>query len=274
MKIGIFDSGFGGLSIMRAVVKVLPQYDYVYLGDTARTPYGTRSQQVIYDFTQQAVTFLFAQDCALVVIACNTASAEALHTVQKRIVPQYPGHTVLGVIIPAVEAALATTHNNRIGVLATEGSVASGAFVREIADRAAGVTVVQQACPMLVPLIESGERDGDILAYYIRRYTQPLTDAGVDTIVLGCTHYEFLAQAIQDIVGADIALIREGGVVAQKLSAYLTRHGDVAQLLSTHGTRTFYTTDLSEHFTKKGSEFYGKQIVAQHAVIDDACHDH
>lgn len=270
MKIGIFDSGFGGLAIMRAIVDALPQYDYMYLGDTARTPYGTRSQDVVYGFTQQAVEFLFAHDCALVIVACNTASADAVPRIQREmLVGAYMDRRVLGVIIPAAEEAVAISGSGVIGVLATEGSVASGAFVRELAKRCPGATVVQQACPMFVPLVENGETDPVVLATYAQRYTQPLADAGVNTVILGCTHYEFLHDAIAAALGRDVAIVAEGPVVAARTADYLARHPDLTSRLSTGGTRAFCTTDLSERFVRLGGVFYGTPIDAQAVRIDN-----
>lgn len=266
--IGVFDSGFGGLEILREVVNGLPEYDYVYLGDTARAPYGSRSQEVVYEFTEQAVEFLFKHNCPLVILACNTASSEALRKIQREYLPKhYPNKRVLGVIIPATEAAVQITKNNRVGVIATEGTVASGAFVRELAKLNPQIEVFQKACPLLVPIIESGERDSRITQLVLEGCLKPLIEKGVDTLILGCTHYGLLEKEIRGIVGGEVNLISEGKIVAEKLKDYLTRHPEIENLLSKKSRIDFFTTDLNEKFKTLGSEFFDKGIVPKRAIL-------
>lgn len=261
--IGVFDSGFGGIAILRDIVKALPQYDYLYLGDTARTPYGTRSQEVVYEFTVSAVDFLFAQGCELILLACNTASAEALRRIQQEYLPKHhPGKRVLGVLIPAAEAAVASTHG-RIGVLGTEGTVVSCAFEREITKLDPTLRVFQHAAPLLVPLVESGEEKSEAARLILKRYLTPLQKKNIDTLVLGCTHYGILASPIRKIVGRDVRVISEGPIVAKKLADYLRRHTDIEQRISAKGGVRFATTDLTPKFEKLGSRFFSSPIKAE-----------
>ncbi|MCX6791206.1 MAG: glutamate racemase [Candidatus Gribaldobacteria bacterium] len=262
--IGVFDSGFGGLEILKQVVKCLPQYDYVYLGDTARTPYGSRSQEVILKFTQQAVDFLFQQGCHLVILACNTASAEALCKIQQGYLPKYyPQRRVLGVIIPAVEKAVEVSQTGRIGVVGTEGTITSLAFEREILKLNPKIKVFQKACPLLVPIVENGESKSAIANLAIKNYLKPLLLKKIDTLILGCTHYGFLEKKIKKIVGSQITIISEGKVVADKLKDYLLRHPEIEQQIKKTGQRQFFTTDLNDKFQKLGSLFFGQPIKPQ-----------
>jgi len=259
--IGVFDSGFGGLEVLKHIVKKLPQYDFIYLGDTARTPYGSRSQEVIFNFTQQAVEFLFTNGCLLVILACNTASSEALRKIQQDyLIKQYPNNKVLGVIIPAVEQAIFLTKNNRVGVIATEGTVNSLAFAKELKKRNPQVKVWQKACPLLVPIVEAGEHNSEIAKVVLQKYLKPLLDKKIDTLILGCTHYGILEKQIKKIVGQNIAVVSEGKVVAQKLEDYLNRHTEVERRLSKKSQQVFLTTDLTNKFQKLGSQFFGKKI--------------
>jgi glutamate racemase len=274
MKIGIFDSGFGGLNIMKSIVDRLPQYDYVYFGDTARTPYGTRSQKLVYEYTREAIDFLFEQDCQLIILACNSASAEALRKIQQEFLPEkYPDRRVLGVLIPASEGAIEKSSNKSIGVLATEGTVSSGAFEREIKKLNPGATIVQQACPLLVPIVESGEigpESESILNPILDKYLKPIVESGVDSLILGCTHYGIIENQINESIkrlGGDISVINEGGIVAEKLEDYLSRHSEIDEKLSTNGTREFYTTDLTDRFVRLGSQFYGQKIEVKRADL-------
>jgi glutamate racemase len=274
MKIGIFDSGFGGLNIMKSIVDRLPQYDYVYFGDTARTPYGTRSQKLVYEYTREAIDFLFEQDCQLIILACNSASAEALRKIQQEFLPEkYPDRRVLGVLIPASEGAIEKSSNKSIGVLATEGTVSSGAFEREIKKLNPGATIVQQACSLLVPIVESGEigpESESILNPILDKYLKPIVESGVDSLILGCTHYGIIENQINESIkrlGGDIFVINEGGIVAEKLEDYLSRHSEIDEKLSTNGTREFYTTDLTDRFVRLGSQFYGQKIEVKRADL-------
>jgi len=267
--IGVFDSGFGGLAILKEIVKRLPQYNYLYLGDTARTPYGSRSQEVIYNFTKQAVDFLFKKGCPLVILACNTASSEALRKIQQGYLrSNYPERRVLGVVIPAAEAAKETTKNNRVGVIATEGTVNSGSFEREVKKLNPKIKVFQQGCPLLVPIIEAGEQNSKIADLALQKYLKPLLAKKIDTLILGCTHYGILEQQIKKIVGKNIQVISEGKVVAQKLEHYLKRHPEINSRLSKKSQQVFLTTDLTDKFQKLGSRFFGKLIRPKKINLD------
>lgn len=244
MRIGVFDSGLGGLIITKSLMERLPQYDYIYLGDTARVPYGNRSQATIYEFTQQAVEYLFRQDCQLVIIACNTASAEALRKIQQEYLPQhYSERRVLGVLIPAAEEVAQTTRNNRVGIIATRSTVDSQAYVAEIHKLNADIAVFQQATPLLVPLVEN-----NALQYaepILKDYLTPLLDENIDTLVLGCTHYPLLKPRIQAIVGDSIKIIAQDDIIPGKLAEYLSRHSEIAQKLSQNVSRQFLLTDIT-----------------------------
>ncbi|MEI8103367.1 MAG: glutamate racemase [Candidatus Moraniibacteriota bacterium] len=268
-NIGIFDSGFGGLNIMRGIVRALPEYDFVYLGDTARTPYGTRSQETIYEFTRQAVDFLFSKNCALIIFACNTASSDALRLIQQKYIPKrYPDGKALGVLIPIAEVAVSKTSNKRIGVVATESTVSSGAFIREISKLDPEIQVFQNACPLLVPLIESGEIDSEVTEMMLRKYLASLLKQDIDTLILGCTHYGLLENKIKKITGESVTVISEPGIVAEKLADYLERHPEVEERLSKKNKRTFYSTDLTKKFEILGSKFFGKKLEVEKANLE------
>lgn len=226
--IGIFDSGFGGLNILRGIVKKLPKYDFLYLGDAARVPYGTRSPETVYGFAKQAVDFLFKKNCALIIFACNTASSDTLRRIQKEYLPKfYPWKKVLGVLVPAAELAASKTKNGRIGVMATPGTVSSGSFKRELLKINPKIKLFQNACPMLVPLVEAGEHDSAVTDIFLKKYLTPLINKKIDTLILGCTHYGILERKIKKIAGKNIHLICEAGVVAIKLKDYLQRHPEI-----------------------------------------------
>ncbi len=263
-KIGVFDSGFGGIDVLRNIVHVLPQYDYVYLGDSARAPYGTRSQDIIYEFTRQAVEYLF-KECDFVILACNTASTVALRRIQQELIPQkYPDKKVLGVLIPAVEEALSLTRGT-IGLIATEATVASNAFPIQFEKTAlqqgcAVPTVVQKATPLLVPIVEASDKHDEATLLIVRDYLQPVIEAGIDTLVLGCTHYGLLEKQIRAVVGPNIKIVSGARVVPEKLAAYLHRHPEIEKKLSRGGTVRFLTTDLTDRFKTLSSVFFGKEI--------------
>lgn len=260
-SIGVFDSGFGGLTVLRAIVKELPQYRYIYLGDTARTPYGTRSQEVVYGFTKQAVDFLFKNNCELIILACNTASSEALRKIQQEYLPRYyPGKRVLGVLIPAAQEAIEKTRNNKVGVIATESTVSSGAFERELFKLNPDTHVFQQSCPLLVPVIEEGEEKSKITDMLLRKYLNQLKKKKIDTLILGCTHYGILELKIKKFFSRNTVIISEGKVVAKKLRDYLKRHPEIEHKLFREPFVTFYTTDLTEKFKILGSRFFGQKI--------------
>jgi len=268
-SIGIFDSGFGGLDIMKYIVKKLPHYDYIYLGDTARTPYGTRSQESVYKFTEQAVKFLFERNCKLVILACNTASSEALRKIQQGyLVENCPNRRVLGVIIPAAEAAIEKSRNKRIGVVATEVTVKSRAFERELRKLNPRVKVFQKACPLLVPIVESGEKDKKVIRRVLDNYLNPIKKEKVDTLILGCTHYGILTNHIKRVMGNGINIVNEGAVVAEKLKNYLLRHPEIEQSISKYSKLSFLTTDLTDKFKILGSKFFGRPIKPERVVLD------
>lgn len=271
-KIGFFDSGYGGLSILRDVIKELPQYDYVYLGDTARTPYGTRSQETIYKYTKQAMEFLLDEGCELIVIACNSASSEALPKIQEELINnKHKDKRILGVIVPAAEETVEVTGKGEVGVIATTSTVSSMAFEREIKKIDNKVNVHQVACPLLVPLVESVETNDEIIKPILKKYlNDPVLD-GVDTLVLGCTHYGLLENKIKETLSElnkEIKVINEGQVVAKKLASYLERHSEIEANLLKEGNRTFYTTDLTEGFQKNSSLFLGQEVEAKNINLE------
>ncbi|MFH1188249.1 MAG: glutamate racemase [bacterium] len=266
--IGVFDSGFGGINILRGIVKSLPQYNYIYLGDTARTPYGTRSKEVVYEFTKQAVDFLFQKNCELIILACNTASSDALRKIQQEYLPeQYPNRRVLGVLIPATEEAITKTKNKRVGVIATEGTVRSGAFERELKKLDPEIKVFQKACPLLVPLVESGEEASQAARLIVQTYLEPLNKKHMDTLILGCTHYGILEKTIKNVVGGDVDVVSEARVVPKKLKDYLKRHPEIEKKIGKNGTVEFYSSDLTDTFTTLGSKFFGKKISAKKITL-------
>jgi glutamate racemase len=271
-KIGVFDSGFGGLHTLRHIVAELPQYDYVYLGDSARTPYGPRTRDEVQTFSTQAVDFLFSQGAELIIFACNTASSEALRAIQQSHLPGRYSDTkvkknVLGVLIPLAEKAVEISQGKRIGVLATQGTVRSGAFVRELTKIDPTLFIVQEAAPKLASLIEAGEHHTEATAAIIKGYVQPLMDASIDTLILGCTHYGFVRDVIQSIVGSGVAIVSEADAVPQSLCTYLTRHVDIDDRLTHGGTREFFTTDTTVKFDTLGSTFFGAPLQARRIIL-------
>ena len=266
--IGVFDSGFGGIQILKHIVKELPEYNYIYLGDTARVPYGSRSQEVIYNFTTQAVDFLFKKECQLIIFACNTASAKALRKIQREYLPKYyPDKKVLGIIIPAVEEATSKGHNS-IGIIATQGSVSSGTFVNEAKKINSKIKVFQQACPLLVPIVEAGEEKSEIADIMLKKYLKPLLAKKIDALILGCTHYGIMENKIRRIIGKNIEIISEGKIVAGKLKEYLSKHSEIEKMLAKDSKIKFFTTDLTDGFKTLGSKFFGKKIISQKVNLD------
>ena len=274
--IGIFDSGYGGLTIFNHIRQRLPKYDYLYLGDNARAPYGTRSFDVIYEYTLQAVNYLHEQGCNLIILACNTASAKALRTIQQHDIN--PDELrVLGVIRPTVEVVPTRTRTNHIGVLATPGTVASESYVIELQKQNPELIVTQQACPMWVPLIESGEHLHKGADYFVEKYLTELLerDPLIDTIILGCTHYPLLQGKIeaflakQSISQQSISVIAQGEIVAESLADYLERHADIAKraILDSTGSCTFLTTEAANKFSESASIFLEETIHAQHIEL-------
>ncbi len=262
--IGVFDSGFGGINILQGIVKKIPEYNYLYLGDTARVPYGTRSKDVVYNFTRQAVDFMFANNCELIIFACNTASSNALRKIQKEYLPKhYPNKKVLGVLIPAAEEAIIKTKNHKIGVIATENTIQSNSFVRELTKLNPEIKVFQNSCPLLVPIIEAGEQNSKATKIIIENYLKPLKKKKIDTLILGCTHYGILENQIKKIIGSDVVIISEAKVVSKKLKNYLENHPEIEKKLGKNSLIKFYTTDLTDRFITLGSKFFGKKIKAK-----------
>lgn len=270
--IGVFDSGYGGLTVLKELVKVLPENDFLYLGDNARTPYGTRSFKVVYDYTLQAVKYLFSRGCPLVIIACNTASAKALRNIQQLDLPSIaPDRRVLGVIRPSVEKVAEITRNGRVGVLGTPGTVASESYPIELGKWSEGKvkSTVQEACPLWVPIVENNEIDSEGADYFVRKNIQNILekDKDLDTIILGCTHYPLLINVIRKHVPDNIQILEQGEIVAEKLLDYLKRHPEMEQRLTKNNTILFQTTESTETFMEKAALFMGKEIIAQTAQL-------
>ncbi len=267
-KIGFFDSGLGGLDIVRAVATQLPQYNYMYVGDTAHKPYGPKPAAEIRGYVQGGMSFLFDQGCELVIIACDTATAQALSFIQRQFLPAYAPHrVVLGIIVPAAEAAVMQTKNNRIGVLATQGTVDARSFGEEIQKLRPEATVYQQAAPELVSLIESGLTHGQEMTMMLRHYLKPLIGVGIDTLVLGCTHYERIAPQIADVVGPEMTLIHEGQTVAERTQDYLFRHAELSHKLVQGSERKFFFTSNASVFSGLAEEFFGSPVSAEEVTI-------
>lgn len=277
--IGIFDSGYGGLTILDGIRKRMPEYDYIYLGDNARAPYGTRSFDVVYEFTLQAVQKLFSLGCPLVILGCNTASAKALRSIQQNYLPRYaPDRRVLGVIRPTAEVVGELSHTRHIGVLATEGTIKSQSYTLEIEKLHPGATVVGQACPMWVPLVENNEFDKPGADYFVKDSLQKLLaqDPLIDTIILGCTHYPLLLDKINQQLAqlsaansqlSSIKVIPQGQYIAASLEDYLHRHPEMAERLTRGGTCQYFTTESSSKFRESASLFLHDDVVAQRITL-------
>ncbi len=267
--IGVFDSGLGGLSILKAIRKQLPQYDYLYFGDNARAPYGTRSPELVYRYTWQCVHYLFEKGCHLVILACNTASAKALRDIQQNELLQYdPKRRVLGVIRPTIEQLPQISHTGHIGILATEGTVRSNAFPIEIHKLAPELKITQQACPMWVPLVENNEHNGKGADFFVKKYLQEIlvSDPDIDTLVLGCTHYPFLYDKIKNEIQnrqKNITVIKQGEMVALSLQDYLHRHPEIETTCTKNATCTYFTTETAKSFNEKAKTFMNEQIYAE-----------
>lgn len=268
--IGVFDSGYGGLTILADLQKKLPNHDFLYLGDNARAPYGSRSFDVVYDFTLQAVEFLFNQGCELIILACNTASAKALRNIQQKYLPTIEPHKrVLGVIRPTSEIIGTITESKHIGILATEGTIKSDSYRLEIGKFFPEISISQKACPMWVPLIENQVYNQVGGKWFIEQDVMKLLakDPEIDTILLGCTHYPIVAEIVKDIVGNDIQVITQGEIIANSLEDYLNRHQIVGSMCTQNGETTYFTTETASDFDKKASSFLQKDIKSTHVVI-------
>jgi glutamate racemase len=266
-SIGVFDSGYGGLTVLKEIVQKLPQYDYIYLGDNSRAPYGNRSYETVYHYTLQCVKWLFNQGCPLVILACNTASAKALRTIQQNDLPKIaPDKRVLGVIRPTSEIIGKYTKNNKVGILATKGTVQSQSYVIEINKFFPKVHVEQEACPMWVPLVENKEHEGHGADYFIRKNINELLrkNRNIDTILLGCTHYPLLKKKIEEYVPVDVTILSQGEIVANSLANYLERHPEIEQQLAQFAHRRFYTTDDTADFNSQAETFFGEPVKSEH----------
>lgn len=268
--IGVFDSGYGGLTILKEIRRHLPEYDYLYLGDNARAPYGTRSFDVVYEYTRQAVEALFQKGCHLVILACNTASAKALRNIQQKDIPSWdPSRRVLGIIIPTVEALGKISKNGNIGVLGTPGTISSGTYDIEIAKFFPHFRTVSVACPMFVPLVENSEYDSPAVDYFVDKYVEELfaQEPDTDTIVLGCTHYPILADKIRKQVGERAVVITQGEIVAESLKMYLERHPEIDSKCTRGGKCEFLTTENPEKFTELAEIFLEMPMKASHMSL-------
>ncbi len=263
--IGVFDSGYGGLTVLSEFQTLMPQYDYIYLGDNARAPYGNRSYERVYEFTLQAVRWFFAQGCPLIILACNTASAKALRTIQQNDLPAIDAsNRVLGVIRPTAEKADQLSRNRHIGIVATEGTIQSKSYELEIGKLFPYLHVSTEACPMWVPLVENKEHDKPGANYFVKQHVDRILskDNQLDTLILGCTHYPLLINKIKECLPKDITLISQGKYVAESLKNYLQRHPEMEIRCKKNGSTAYYTTDSTEKFEEMATLFLGKKIEA------------
>jgi glutamate racemase len=269
--IGIFDSGYGGLTVMKEIVKVMPDYDYIYLGDNARAPYGPRSFDTVYRYTLQCVQWFFKQNCPLVILACNTASAKALRTIQQNDLPKMDAaKRVLGVIRPTTEVIGNYSESKQVGILATAGTVISQSYPIEIEKFFPDVKVYQQACPMWVPLVENNEHHTKGADYFVKKYIHDLLEQSpmIDTMLLACTHYPLLMEKIIEYSPADMKILSQGEIVAKSLKEYLQHHTEMKTRISKNGKRVFYTTDSTEDFDNHASLFYGSTVSSKHVDLE------
>lgn len=271
MPIGIFDSGYGGLTIMKEIINELPQYDYLYLGDNARSPYGSRSFETVYKYTLQAVKWFFEHDCHLVILACNTASAKALRSIQQINLPVLaPERRVLGIIRPLSEAVGNYTKTNHIGILGTSGTVNSNSYPIEVNKFFPHVKVNQEACPIWVPLIESGEYDSPGADYFVKKHIDAIlfSDPLIDTLVLGCTHYPLLIHKIKKYTPDHVQIISQGPIVAKSLANYLLRHPEIEQTCTKNATREYYTTESPANFDPLAQAFCNQSIQSKKTSLE------
>lgn len=269
--IGVFDSGYGGLTVLSEIRALLPGYDYIYLGDNARAPYGNRSYDSVYAFTLEAVEWFFAQGCQLVILACNTASAKALRSIQQINLPTLgSGKRVLGVIRPTAESLTGLSASNHIAILGTEGTIQSHSYEMEIGKLHPQLTVTGEACPMWVPLVENREYDKPGADYFVRQHISHLfeRDPLIDTIILGCTHYPLLMNKIRQYLPDNVKVIAQGKYVAASLKDYLQRHPEIAQQCTRQGTVQYYTTETPEKFNLQASLFLNEQIDARKTTLE------
>lgn len=272
MKIGVFDSGYGGLTILKEIRNLLPEYDYLYLGDNARNPYGSRSFEIVYEFTLQAVKALFERGCHIVILACNTASAKALRSIQQNDLAAIdPTKRVLGVIRPTIEILPHLSSSRHVGLMATPGTVKSNSYALELEKIAPDMVITQQACPMWVPLVENNELDSPGADYFIKKDIDAVLekDPSIDTLVLGCTHYPLLIKKIKDFLPSQIRVVCQGGIVAESLANYFERHPEMETRLSRGGTIEYLTTEHTEKFDSLASLFLGNEITSHTIELQD-----
>jgi glutamate racemase len=265
--IGVFDSGYGGLTVLKAIVEKLPSYDYIYFGDNARAPYGNRSFETVYEYTLQSVEWLLRKGCPLIILACNTASAKALRSIQQRDLPKLGDNKrVLGVIRPSAEVIGTYTNTNQIGILGTRGTVESMSYPLEIEKLFPEIKVYQHACPLWVPLIENNEYASPGADYFIKKDIDELLNKSpeIDTILLACTHYPLLADKIKKYIPSNVQLISQGEIVADSLENYLIRHPEIEVKCSKSGQIQFYTTDSVKDFDKHSAIFFGNTVISNH----------
>lgn len=268
--IGVFDSGYGGLTVLRSIVDKLPAYDYIYLGDNARTPYGNRSFDTVYHYTLECVKHLFSMGCRLVILACNTASAKALRTIQQNDLPDIdPSLRVLGVIRPTAEIIGKASQSGHVGVLATSGTVNSESYIIEINKFFPGLNVHQEACPLWVPLVENNEHERDGADYFVKKNIDNLLEKSpeIDVMLLACTHYPLLLKKIKQFAPTGISVLSQGEIVADSLSDYLQRHPEIETVCSKGGQRTFYTTDSTDDFDQHATIFFGEKVQSKHLQL-------
>jgi glutamate racemase len=268
--IGIFDSGYGGLTVFKSIKERLPQYDYLYLGDNARTPYGTRSFETVYEYTLEAVKYLFDQGCHLVILACNTASAKALRTIQQNDLERIaPGKRVLGVIRPTTELLGKLSKTKNVGVFGTNGTVKSNSYLIELQKFYPELNVYQEACPMWVPLVENGELDNAGSEYFIKQHVDSIFSkcTEIDSLLLACTHYPMLASVIEKFLPAGVTLLSQGPIVAESLEDYLSRHPEIESKCSKNASERFLTSDSTDSFNTIGSLFLERPLNSQHIKI-------
>lgn len=268
--IGVFDSGYGGLTILKEIRRRLPQYDYIYLGDNARAPYGTRSFELIFDFTRQAVEKFFSLGCHLVVIACNTASAKALRSIQQQVLPlKAPDRRVLGVIRPTVEVLGSETHSGHVGLLATPGTVNSHSYLLEVEKLNPEMKITEKDCPMWVPLVETGEASGPGADYFVEKYISEILEADpeIDTLILGCTHYPILLPKIRQFTPENIRILPQGELVADSLADYLKRHPEIETKCTRGGSLQYLTTETPEKFNRLASLFMEQPVESTKTIL-------
>jgi glutamate racemase len=268
--IGVFDSGYGGLTVLKEIIQQLPLYDYIYLGDNARAPYGNRSFDTVYHYTLQCVKWFFDQGCSLVILACNTASAKALRTIQQNDLPGLaPEKRVLGVIRPTSEIIGTYSGTKSVGILATNGTVSSNSYPLEIEKFFPELKVYQEACPMWVPLIENSEYDGHGADFFVKKNLQNIFEKGksIDVILLACTHYPLLKEKIEEYLPIGVKLISQGTIVAESLVDYLGRHPEIESRCSRNGGQFFYTTDSTEDFDNHATVFFGQPVQSKHLEL-------